>query len=262
MIGKFVRPVMACLLVFALLGQTGTKADSLPTNAQKLYHAITQDQIETLKTLLQQGGDPNARVAPGKEDAWVLQGRPDDDPAPPLLVTACRFGCLESKTVALLLAKGAKVNVADKKGVTPLMAASELDWDPSIALLLEHGAKTQAKDQDGKTALMYAMGNRGLGAAAKLLEKGADINATDKEGRTPLMYAITRAAHDPILLLGEDEVKKEKEAKERYQALITFLISQKAGVNAKDSAGNTPLSLATAQGQTEIVQMLKQAGAK
>ena len=142
------------------------------------------------------------------------------------------------------------------------MAASELDWDPSIVLLLEHGAKPQAKDQNGKTALMYAMGNRGLGAAAKLLAKGADINASDKEGRTPLMYAITMAAHDPIRLLFEDEVKKKKEAKERYQELITFLISQKADVSAKDSAGNTPLSLATAQGQTEIVQMLKQAGAK
>lgn len=263
MSAKFARPVTAFFLVLALSKQTEMKANPPAAEAQQqVYHAIVQNQIEALQTLLQQGSDPNARVAPGKEDAWMLQDRPNDDPAPPLLVTACRFGCLDSKAVGMLIAKGAKVNVADKNGVTPLMAASELDWDPSIALLLEHGAKTQAKDQNGKTALMYAMSNRGLGAAAKLLGKGADINDSDKAGRTPLMYAITQAARDTILLFGEDEVKKEKLAKERYLELVAFLIAQKADVNAKDAGGNTPLMLATAQRQPEIVQRLKRAGAK
>ena len=250
---------------FALVSLSLTTTKAAPSAIelqQQIYHAAIQNEIEVLRTLLQQGGDPNARVAPGKEDAWMLQGRPNDDPAPPLFVTACRFGNATTAVIDLLLAKGADVNIADANGVTPLMAASELDWEPSITLLLEHGAKTQAKDRDGKTALMYAMGNRGLGTAAKLLEKGAEINASDKAGRTPLMRAITQAVHDPVLLYGEDVIKKEKEARARYLELIAFLIAQKANVNAKDAAGNTPLILATTQKQPEVVRMLRQAGAR
>ena len=52
---KAIRPTTALFFALVSLDQTGTKADPLPTNAQKLYHAITQNQIETLQTLLQQG---------------------------------------------------------------------------------------------------------------------------------------------------------------------------------------------------------------
>ena len=260
---KSVFPITALVLALVLLSHSQVKAASpSPELQQRLIHAVVQNQVETVKTLLEQGGDPNARVEPGKEDAWIRQGRTSDDPAPPLIVLACRFGSPESKVIALLIEKGANVNIADRNGVTPLMAASELDWDPSIALLLEGGAKVNASDRDGKTALMYAMGNRGLGVAAKLLSKGADINASDKAGRTPLMYALTQAVSDPIRLYGDDPAKKENEAKERYLGLIAFLIAQKADVNAKDAAGNTPLKLASAQRQPEVVQMLLKAGAK
>ncbi len=260
---KSTRSTVGLCLLLVAFSQTGAKAD-LPGKKvqQQLYHAITQNQIAEIQTLLGQGGDPNARVAPAKEDAWMLQNRPGDDPAPPLIVMACRFGNTETKAIELLLAKGANVNITDTNGVTPLMSASELGWDPSVILLLAHGAKVKAKDKNGETALMYAMGNRSLGAAALLLQKGAAINDADKAGMTPLMYAITRAAHDPVMLFGEDEIKKAKEAKERYQELIAFLIAHHADVNAKDMAGNTPLKLARPQGQPEILRMLRQAGAK
>ncbi len=249
-------------VVCVSLNQTTKAAPPDIALQQRMCHAVAQNEIESLRTLLMQGGDPNARVAPGKEDAWITQARPNDDPAPPLFVLACRFGNPTSEAINLLLAKGADVNLADANGVTPLMAAAELDWETSIVLLLEHGAKTKASDKSGKTALMYAMGNRGLGTAAKLLDKGAEINARDKAGRTALLYAITQAAHDPFLIFGEDVVKKDKEAQARYLELITFLIARKADVNAKDAAGNTPLLLATAQKQAEIVPMLRRAGAK
>ena len=220
---KSVRSTAGLCLFLVALSHTGAKADPpLKEVQQRLYHAITQNQIAAIQTLLQQGGDPNARVAPAKEDAWMVQNRPNDDPAPPLILLACRFGNPETKAVELLVAKGADVNITDTNGVTPLMAAAELGWDPSITLLLAHGAQVETKDKHGETALMYAMGNRSLSAVATLLQQGAAINAGDKAGKTPLMYAITRAAYDPIRLLGEDEVKKEKEAKERYQELIAF----------------------------------------
>jgi len=124
-----------------LLGPNNSKAGPLSKDAQQhLLHAIVQDQVDVVERLLDQGGDPNARIKPGKEDVWLLKSRLGNDPAQPLIVRACGYGCLGSKVIQLLIDRGANVNITDKNGVTPLMMASELDWDPSISLLLEHGA--------------------------------------------------------------------------------------------------------------------------
>ena len=160
---KSVRLLAALSLFFVPFSQPGAKA-APPSKKlqQQLIHAVLQNQIEAVQTLLGQGGDPNARVKLAKEDAWAVKNVSSSDAAPPLIVLACRFGCLESQAIQLLVDKGADVNIVDTNGMTPLMAASELDWDPSIALLLTHGANVKSKDRNGKTALMYAMGNRGL----------------------------------------------------------------------------------------------------
>jgi ankyrin repeat protein len=228
---------------------------------QQLIHAVLQDQIETVPTLLAKGGDPNARVVFGKEDAWYLQGRPGDDPSPPLFLLACRFGSIKGPLIiAELIKHGADVNRTDRNGVTPLMAASELGG--SVSLLLEHGARANVQDRTGKTPLMYAMNNRGLSIAANLLAHGANINAVDAQGTSALMLAITNAIQDPVLLYGEDLVQKEKVAKQSYRELIGFLIDKGADVNAKNKAGTGPMKLAEIVKQPEIVAMLKQAGAK
>lgn len=228
---------------------------------QKLIHAVIQDQVTSVQSLLEKGGDPNARMAPAREDDWVLKLRPDDDNAPPLIVLACRFGSIEGpKIIEQLLNKGANVNISDKNGATPLMYASELGG--SVSLLLEHGAKVNTKDRHGKTPLMYAMNNRGLNTASHLIEHGTDINAQDSEGTTALMLAITSAIHDPVRIFGEDQEKKRKEEKESYLELIRFLIEKGADVNHKNRAGMTPLKLAMERQQTEVVALLKKAGAK
>lgn len=123
-----------------LFSSINANADPPDKVAQHLLHAIVQDQVDVVEGLLDQSGDPNARIKPDKEDVWLLKSRPGDDPAQPLIVRACGYGCLGSKVIQLLIDRGANVNITDKNGVTPLMMASELDWDPSISLLLEHGA--------------------------------------------------------------------------------------------------------------------------
>jgi ankyrin repeat protein len=60
--------------------------------------------------------------------------------------------------VKALLEAGAPVNVADDRGLTPLMMASNSrSKDPDVVLLLlEHGAASQAKDGLGRTASDWA----------------------------------------------------------------------------------------------------------
>src|SRR5437764_12459761 len=163
------RLVAAVPFVLAAFGSSVAHADELAPY-QRLVHAIVQDQPGEVKALLDKGLDANAKVAPAKEDGWVIQD--GGDPAPPLLVLAARFGVPESPEIRLLVDHGAKVNVADKSGRTPLMNAAELGWTPALEMLFEKRAEVNARDAAGKTVLMYAMGNRKLGTAAALVAKG------------------------------------------------------------------------------------------
>ncbi len=58
----------------------------------------------------------------------------------------------------LLISRGAKVDAADKKGMTPLLYAASIDFGDSgmIDLLLKSGADKQARSKEGLTALDLA----------------------------------------------------------------------------------------------------------
>ena len=54
-----------------------------------------------------------------------------------------------------LIEEGADVNVKNRYGLTPLMAATYINTTPEVLMvLLEAGADAKAKDNEGKMALM------------------------------------------------------------------------------------------------------------
>jgi ankyrin repeat protein len=73
-----------------------------------------------------------------------------------------------------------------------------------------------------------------------LLESGADVNAKDDDGATALMYAL--------LIRGDAEVVK-------------VLLDAGADVNHTNDDGWMALMLAEEEDYSEIVELLKQAGA-
>jgi serine/threonine-protein phosphatase 6 regulatory ankyrin repeat subunit B len=88
--------------------------------------------------------------------------------------------------VSMLLARRAKVNMADDQGITPLMKAAYRGKVVMVQALLTHGAEVNAKAKDGKTALAWAANSYeaqkrkdNAEVARLLLEAGAEVDARD-----------------------------------------------------------------------------------
>jgi len=66
------------------------------------------------------------------------------------------------------------INVADKKGNTPLLNALSIRYYDIVPLLLHYGADVNPVNNDGKTPLYYAAINNQLNIIKDLVEYGAD----------------------------------------------------------------------------------------
>ena len=140
------------------------------------------------KLLLAKGADVNA-VSAAKSSGEVKNGPIALGLFTPLLL-ACAYGPAE--LVELLLDAGAKVNVRDVRGMTPLMLAIASDRNDAriVKLLLNHGADPKIKSTAGEDAFVWAQkfGDQpdilsALGmkrsAAREQLTKLADYKKTD-----------------------------------------------------------------------------------
>lgn len=151
--------------------------------------------------------------------------------------------------VKAMLLKGANPNLADAKGVTPLMRAAERSrimaaFDPGImAMLLEAGAEPHRRDAAGRTALHWTLAGQACPARretlAFLLTKGnLDADRALPDGTTPLMLAAR--LEDP--------------------AALRWLLSAGADPQRADLRGRTALDIAR-QGRNPIcVTLLESQG--
>jgi ankyrin repeat protein len=206
-----------------------------------LLLAAEKGHPSVVRVLLDRGANINAKcVCPDWLDGgWTA------------LMIATKLG--HDEIVQLLLDKGAEVNGKNFSGETALMAAAGRGASTTVTALLEKGAEVNAKTVKGETALMRAADNHYASATVTaLLEKGAEVNAKTVKGETALMAAARYAPPD----------------------VVRELLRRGAAPNEKNRHGKTALALAqerwTAdrsdedlqEEATEIVRMLKQAGAR
>lgn len=184
--------------------------------------AAHSGDIRVVKLLLEKGADPN--------DKKNLGG------APP--VTAKRLSERSKGRPQDFLPLGLGGNI----GGTPLMFAAITKNIEVMKLLLEKGADVNARTSRNGTALMLAAQIGDPAAVKLLLEKGAEINVRDEIGYTALLYAAVAECNDP--------------------AALKALLARGAEINIKGNDGETALKLAGRKGNTAIVRLLKQAGAK
>ena len=114
------------------------------------------------------------------------------------LCTASSRG--HTKTMELLLARGADVNMALPRGTALFWAAVGEQLD-AMTLLLSYGASINYENEDGYTALAEAIVSGKTASAKFLLESGADPDSLGKGKVHPMCFAIDDKNVDAVRLL-------------------------------------------------------------
>ena len=131
---------------------------------------------------------------------------------------------------ALLEQKGS-ANVADDRGITPLMYAAEIGSLDAMRLLIDRGADVNAQNAFGSTALMWSVSDPAK--VRLLLDHGAQVNTVARSGRTALIVA---AFTNPSA------------------EVVKLLLAKGAKVGVMDARHVTPLNAATFGNDTATVR--------
>ena len=102
--------------------------------------------------------------------------------------------------LSFLMAKGARVDLQNNEGTTPLMLAAQLGWVEGAEQLLARRANPNLANRNGETPLILAVHRRDLAMVRLLRSQGADPNVTDSvAGMSALDYARQDARAAAIL---------------------------------------------------------------
>lgn len=178
----------------------------------------------------------------------------------------------DAETVRVLLIEDpALASLQNDAGDTPLHAAARFGYVDVVAQLITGGADVSARRvADAFTPLHAAAeGAARIEIAERLLKAGTDVNAADGTGRTALYLAARRAVP-----MREDTADRHafceyllgKGARLDLWSAAALdkpevVASLKAGVNATDADGDTPLHIAARSGYRRVLKALLEAGA-
>ncbi|KAI8244722.1 Ankyrin-3 [Colletotrichum sp. SAR 10_96] len=228
------------------------------------------NNIEVVRLLLGRGAKP---------DIFSNEG---DSP----LFKAARNG--HSATVQYLLNQVKwDLDIGEKEyDMTPLHAAALSDDRETLRYLRDNGAKLDLLDTDGWTPLMTAINSRNKNSMEELLQKRNDedlqLGRKDLQERTPILRAAEMGFWDGFRLLRKAGAKwTETESKTTEAAdgdsasdmskkdaalhlaisgnqidIVEFLLEQGANVNSRGQDGQQPLHLASLRGNTDIMELV------
>ena len=141
---------------------------------------------------------------------------------------------------------GLTVDEAGSGGRTPLMSAARAGQVAAVRKLLSRGASPLATDQDGWSVLHHAAWGGSEAAVEEVLRAlelsgtplSEAVDAQDARGRSAL-HVCASEGHGGTL------------------PLIELLLEAGASVELQDEGGNTPLTLAEAEGNSMVLEHLR-----
>jgi len=213
------------------------------TRKQKLYKKSDEIQNATVIMILRE--KVVLRVGEHLEILEIESGRPDVNAKDNFGVTALIDASFkgQKEIVELLILEGADLNAQNRQGDTALMNAALKGHIEIVEFLISNGADVSVKDKSGNTALIdsakYAR-ESACEIIALLIVNDADVNTKNNFGLTALIYA----------------------AQGGHVENIECLIAEGADVNAKSKSGETALKFAETSDRKDIIDLLKENGAK
>ncbi|EDW68267.2 LOW QUALITY PROTEIN: uncharacterized protein Dvir_GJ24619 [Drosophila virilis] len=190
----------------------------------------------------------------------------DKDGRQPLLWAASAGS---AKAVIALVKAGARVESADKDGLTALHCAGSRGHTECIDTLISLcGAPTDLIDTNGCTALHYAVTLGHADATARLLDLEADPNRQDRKGRTPAHCGCSKGQFETLKLLKErganlwlrnakGDLPMHEAAASGRRELLEWLLSQRPKqVNTTSNDGRSLLHIAAANDYTDMCKLL------
>ena len=120
--------------------------------------------------------------------------------------------------IRFLADRGANPNIADKRGVTPLMLATSLNFVDCVEALIAAGARVEVTNDTGETPLIAAVHARNSSLVRLLLDKGANPDRNDNSGRSARDYATLMGRSSSVLAEIEraDEERGGKGERQTY----------------------------------------------
>jgi len=184
--------------------------------------------LDIARTLLEAGVNPNPQLNMHRPSRGGNAGRFADEiittGATPLLRAAAGQ---DAEAVRLLLDYGARIDVPNVMGATPLIGAAGLGMEPSPRFNPGGDAQTRA-----------------IATLELLLAAGADVNArlTDTHGRT------ARIGRSTTLPEREGQTALYGAVQWAWPRVVEFLIEHGAQVDIVDALGVSPLDAASGRG--------------
>lgn len=140
------------------------------------------------------------------------------------------------KNIARLIGKS-----SPEENVEGLLLAIGSTRSGIVSIFLDAGIDVNSVGSDGRTPLMTACRSGAYATVQLLLEKGADVNSVNSNGYTPLMHACAHMNNSWI---------------------VQLLLEKGADINRVNNKGETALFIAIDNGYSELISILRDAGAK
>jgi len=214
----------------------------------------------------------------------------NDDGDTPLLVAMKNEKYGAARTLA---EAGASLYIPDADGNTPLDLTAQYatpEWYDAM-ITEKTGALT---DSNGQTMVHYFVSHQMDAAVAECIKKNVPLSVEDNEGRTPLALALADSKNEKKVTIAASLIMAKCEpvrgiysyfedavltrnmslrfddnqtplhiaSSQGQSGIVRYLLANGASTTAQDNTGATPLHEAVRYGQTDIVRILLESGAK
>lgn len=200
-IGHRIKLVFAAVVAAVLAAAMPAAAQNY-SDGYKFLQAVEKSDLDKVKELT-------------NKNSTIVDSRDLTDGHSALHITVRRR---DAPWLHYLLSLGANPDLPDKKGVTPLMLASQIGFVEGVEMLAQKGAKVDQSNDAGETPLILAVHKRDLPMVRILLAAGADPDRSDNAGRTARDYAKLDGGDSATLdaIVRQDGKKKVRKSAQTY----------------------------------------------